>query len=44
MTGVQTCALPISPAATDGGNGQDPDEAAYGYPGEDAADERAPWL
>ena len=35
---------PTTPAATDGGNGQDPDEAAYGYPGEDAADERAPWL
>jgi len=33
-----------TPAATDGGDGQDPDEAAYGYPGEDAAEERAPWL
>jgi hypothetical protein len=30
--------------ATDGGDGADPDEAAYGYPGEDAAEERAPWL
>jgi hypothetical protein len=35
---------PTTPAATDGGNGQDSDEAAYGYPGEDAAEERAPWL
>jgi len=35
---------PTTPAATDGGDGQDPDEAAYGYPGEDAAEERAPWL
>jgi len=36
---------PTTPAATDGGSGeQDPDEAAYGYPGEDAAEERAPWL
>ncbi|SEV92731.1 DUF5794 domain-containing protein [Halobacterium jilantaiense] len=35
---------PNTPAATDGGNGTDPDEAAYGYPGEDAAEERAPWL
>jgi hypothetical protein len=36
---------PAAPAATDGGSGeQDPDEAAYGYPGEDAAEERAPWL
>ncbi|MDH5021426.1 DUF5794 domain-containing protein [Halobacterium rubrum] len=36
---------PATPAATDGGSGeQDPDEAAYGYPGEDAAEERAPWL
>ena len=35
---------PTTPAATDGGDGQDPGEAAYGYPGEDAADERSPWL
>jgi len=35
---------PTTPAATDGGNGTDPEEAAYGYPGEDAAEERAPWL
>ncbi|CAM2927649.1 MULTISPECIES: DUF5794 domain-containing protein [Halobacterium] len=33
-----------TPPATDGGNGHEPDEAAYGYPGEDTAEERAPWL
>ena len=34
-----------APAATpDGGSDPDEDEAAYGYPGEDGAEERAPWL
>ncbi|NIB99392.1 DUF5794 domain-containing protein [Halobacterium sp. R2-5] len=32
------------PATPDGGNDPDDDEAAYGYPGEDGAEERAPWL
>jgi len=31
-------------ASTDGGNDDTPDEPAYGYPGEDSTDERAPWL
>ena len=31
------------PATPDGGSDPD-DEAAYGYPGEDGAEERAPWL
>ena len=36
---------PTTAAATDGGSGnQEPDQGAYGYPGEDAAEERAPWL
>ncbi|MCG1002986.1 MULTISPECIES: DUF5794 domain-containing protein [Halobacterium] len=34
-----------APATPDGGNDpDDEDEAAYGYPGEDGAEERAPWL
>lgn len=33
------------PATPDGGSDpDDDDEAAYGYPGEDGAEERAPWL
>ena len=38
---------PSNPAATpDGGSQTDdePEEPAYGYPGEDGAEERAPWL
>ncbi|MFC3476326.1 DUF5794 domain-containing protein [Halobacterium litoreum] len=31
-------------SATDGGSDPDTDEPAYGYPGEDGAEERAPWL
>jgi hypothetical protein len=31
-------------ATTDGGSDADTDEPAYGYPGEDGAEERAPWL
>jgi hypothetical protein len=30
--------------ATDGGNETDAEEPAYGYPGENSADEREPWL
>jgi hypothetical protein len=35
---------PSQPASPDGGSDPDADEPAYGYPGEDAAEERAPWL
>jgi len=33
-----------APATPDGGSDPDDDEGAYGYPGEDGAEERAPWL
>lgn len=35
---------PAAAATPDGGNDPDNDEPAYGYPGEDGAEERAPWL
>jgi hypothetical protein len=35
---------PATVASPDGGNDSDTDEPAYGYPGEDGAEERAPWL
>ncbi|MFB6269537.1 MAG: DUF5794 domain-containing protein [Halobacterium sp.] len=35
---------PAKAASPDGGSDPDTDEPAYGYPGEDGAEERAPWL
>ncbi|WP_336037571.1 DUF5794 domain-containing protein [Halobacterium yunchengense] len=35
---------PATAATPDGGSDPDTEEPAYGYPGEDGAEERAPWL